>query len=38
VKVIFGVWLVLALLLFGLGRLTVAGEPEPRPKRLAAAR
>jgi hypothetical protein len=38
VKVIFGVWLVLALLLLGLGRLTVAGEPEPRPKRLTAAR
>jgi hypothetical protein len=38
VKVIFGVWLVLALVLLGLGRLTVAGEAEPRPKRLAAAR
>jgi hypothetical protein len=38
VKVIFGVWLVLALLLLGLGRLTVAGEPEAKPKRLTAAR
>ena len=37
VKVIFGVWLVLAALLLGLGRLSVAGEPEPRPKRLTAA-
>jgi hypothetical protein len=38
VKVIFGVWLVLALLLLGLGRLSVAGESEPRPKRLSASR
>jgi hypothetical protein len=37
VKVIFGVWLGLALLLLGLGRLTVAGEREHTPKRLTAA-
>ena len=37
VKVIFGVWLVLALLLLGLGRLTMAGESEA-PKRLTASR
>jgi len=36
--VIFTAWLVLALLLLGLGRLTMADSREPAPKRLSALR
>jgi hypothetical protein len=36
--VIFAAWLVFALLLLGLGRLTMAGDREPAPKRLSALR
>jgi hypothetical protein len=36
--VIFAAWLMFALLLFGLGGLTVAGDREPAPKRLTATR
>jgi hypothetical protein len=36
--VIFAAWLVLAILLLGLGRLTTAGDREPAPKRPAAQR
>jgi len=38
VRVIFAAWLVLAILLLGLGRLTTAGDREPAPKRLTAQR
>jgi len=37
VNVIFTAWLVFALLLLGLGRLTMAGDTEPAPKRVSAA-
>lgn len=36
VRVIFAAWLVLALLLLGLGRLTMAESREPAPRRLTA--
>jgi hypothetical protein len=35
--VIFAAWLVLALMLLGLGRLTTAGDREATPKRVSAA-
>jgi len=38
VRVIFAAWLVLALLLLGLGRLTMAKSREPAAKRLSALR
>jgi hypothetical protein len=38
VRVIFAAWLVLAILLLGLGRLTTVGDREPAPKRLTAQR
>jgi hypothetical protein len=38
VRVIFAAWLVLALLLLGLGRMTMADAREPAPKRLTALR
>ena len=38
VRVIFAAWVVLALLLLGLGRLTMADTREPAPKRLTALR
>jgi hypothetical protein len=38
VRVIFAAWVVLAILLLGLGRLTMAGHQEPAPKRLTAQR
>jgi hypothetical protein len=38
VRVIFAAWLVLALLLLGLGRLTMADSREPAPRRLSALR
>jgi hypothetical protein len=38
VRVIFAAWLVLALLLLGLGRLTMAESRESAPKRLTALR
>jgi hypothetical protein len=38
VRLIFAVWLVLAIVLLGLGRLTTAGNREPAPKRLTAQR
>jgi hypothetical protein len=39
VRVIFAAWLVFALFLFGLGRLTAAGDQRgPAPKRLSALR
>ena len=38
VRLIFGVWLVLAIVLLGLGRLTTAGDRQPAPKRLTAER
>jgi hypothetical protein len=38
VRVIFAAWLVLALLLLGLGRLTMANSREPAPKRLSGLR
>ena len=38
VRVIFAAWLVLAIVLLGLGRLTTAVDREPAPKRLAAQR
>jgi hypothetical protein len=36
--VIFAAWLVLALLLLGLGRMTMADAREAAPKRLTALR
>lgn len=38
VRVIFAAWLVLALLLFGLGRLTMADTREPAAKHASALR
>jgi hypothetical protein len=38
VRVIFTAWVVLALILLGLGRLTTAGNREPAPKPLSAQR
>ena len=38
VRVIFAAWVVLALLLLGLGRMTMADTREPAPKRLTALR
>jgi hypothetical protein len=38
VRVIFAAWLVLALLLLGLGRLTMADTREPAPKPQTALR
>jgi hypothetical protein len=37
VKVIFTAWLMFALLLLGLGRLTMPGDTDPAPKRVSAA-
>ena len=38
VRLIFAAWLVFALLLLGLGRLTMADTREPAPKPLTALR
>ena len=38
VRVIFAAWLVFALILLGLGRLTMAGDREQTPKRVSAVR
>ena len=38
VRMIFAAWIVLAILLLGLGRLTSAGDREPAPKRQTAQR
>ena len=38
VRVIFAAWLLLALLLLGLGRLNTTDTREPAPKRLSALR
>ena len=37
-RVIFTAWVVLGLILLGLGRLTSAGHREPAPKPLSAQR
>jgi hypothetical protein len=38
VRVIFAAWLVFALILLGLGRLTTAGDREQTPQRASAVR
>jgi hypothetical protein len=38
VKVIFAAWIVLAILLLGLGRLRTGDDREPASRRLAAQR